>query len=336
VSASAAERRVVVPALTHVAPADPRAVFHRLAGETMGTTWAVTVVGSPDVGRAELRAAIERELDTVVAQMSTWREDSDLSRFNRAPAGTDHPVPAGLWIVLNCALSVARDSGGAYDPTVGPLVSLWGFGPPLRHTDQPSAEAIDAVRARIGWDRVAIDAARRQIRQPGGIAIDLSAVAKGYAVDEVAASLRRLGIDSFLVDIGGEQTGAGTKPDGQPWWVAIERPPGADHVETVVALHGLSIATSGDYRWYFEHRGRRYAHTIDPRTGYPATGGLASVTVLHRDCMTADALSTAMTVMGAAAAMTFATSRRIAALLVERTPAGFVEHVTPGLAEMSE
>jgi thiamine biosynthesis lipoprotein len=243
--------------------------------------------------------------------------------------------------VLAHALEVAGDTGGAYDPTVGPLVDLWGFGPaPRRHT-RPPADAIAAARARTGWARLTLDARGRRARQPGGVSVDLSSIAKGFAVDEVAAYLRRLGVTSYLVEIGGELRGHGTKPDGTPWWVALERPPalpgaGSGAGDLIVALHGLSVATSGDYRRFFEDGGQCYSHTIDPRTGCPVEHGLASVTVLHPECMIADALATALMVLGAAAGLAYARRCGLMALFVDRGARGVEERMTPSFAAMFE
>jgi FAD:protein FMN transferase len=321
----------------------PRAVegpVHRLAGETMGTTWSVTFVVPHAIDLTDLRRAIEHELDTVDAQMSTWRDDSDLTRLNRAPAGQEVELPGPLFSVLRFALAVARDSNGAYDPTLGPLVDLWGFGPPGRRVAPPHAAAIAEARARVGWQRLDLDETRRRARQTGGVSVDLSAVAKGYAVDAVAGGLERLGVVSFLVDVGGELRGRGVKPGGQPWWVRLQPPDGITAgdtvVETVVALHDRSIATSGDYLRYFDHDGRRYAHTIDPRTGWPVAGRAASVSVLHESCMAADAFSTALTVMDAEDALAFCRTRGLAAVIASREPEGLVERMTPAFAAMLE
>lgn len=327
-------RRVAVPALA--APPDAPAAGARvatLAGETMGTTWTVRVAAPADCDFVALRARIQHALDRVVAQMSTYLPASDLSRFNAAPAGAWLPLRGEFLAVLTAALVLARETDGAFDPTVGPLVDLWGFGPAGRRTEPPPATMIDAVAARVGWARVGLDAARQRARQPGGVRLDLSSIAKGFGVDEVADCLRDAGLPCHLVEVGGELRGAGTKPDGKPWWVALERPR-ADLPETVVALHGLSVATSGDYRRYFDSGGIRYAHTIDPRTGRPVTHGLVAATVLHPSCMQADALATALTVLGPQAGLDFACARGIAALFVARRGDGVVETMTPAFRAM--
>jgi thiamine biosynthesis lipoprotein len=327
--------RVLVPqAIAPRAPALGGAV-HVLEGRSMGTSWSVRLVGPAKDYRPEpVALAIQRELDAVVAQMSPWEGDSDISRFNHAAAGSWHELPSAFFEVLSYALEVARDSGGACDPSAGALVNAWGFGPHGRHGEPgfepPSSAAIEAARAVSGWQRLDVDAPARRVRQPGGMQLDLSAIAKGHAVDRVAAMLaRRFGFDDSLVEVGGELRGSGIKPDGQPWWVVLETPPQAvdddGAVQTRVALHGLSVATSGDYRRFFTRGDSRYPHTIDPRTGWPIAHGLALVTVLHESCMAADALSTALTVLGWDEGLAWAEQRGIAALFVARRPDGGLE-----------
>jgi len=344
--------RVLVPlSLAGTAPPPtpaPGSLLQRWQGQTMGTTWSVLAAVPPPpagtdpallaAGADALQAAIEAVLDGVIAQMSNWSEDSDIGRFNRAAAGTWQALPADAAVVLQCALQVARDSGGAYDPSAGPLVDLWGFGPAPRRSAPPSVPEVEGARARCGWQRLAFDAESRRMYQPGGVSLDLCAIAKGFAVDAVSRKLAELGLPHHLVEIGGELRGAGIKPDGMPWWVELESP-AADAADaagqaTLVALCGLSVATSGDYRRYFDSGGRRYAHTLDPRTGYPASHALASVTVLHAECMQADALSTALTVLGPEAGMAFARRQALAARFLLRTPDGFEERLSPAFAAM--
>jgi thiamine biosynthesis lipoprotein len=318
-------QRVLVP-LT-IDPTPPRfgSVVREAGGLTMGTTWSAKAVH--DAPLPDLQA----ELDQVVAQMSHWEATSDLGRFNRAPAGTWHTLPAQFATVLDYALHVARDTGGAYDPCAGALVNLWGFGPERRFDQSgftaPSKEAVAMVMA--ARHAVQFDAATRQLYQPGGVQLDLSSVAKGFAVDQLARCLRMQGAEHYLVEVGGELRGAGVKPDGQPWWVALEGVPDAQAVPgTIAALHGLSLATSGDYRRYFSYRQQRASHTLDPRTGYPIDNDVASVTVLHATCMAADALSTSLTVLGATAGLAFAEARGIAARFLLRRPGALAEVTT--------
>jgi thiamine biosynthesis lipoprotein len=343
-------QRVLIPTSLDVMPPSyaEGAAVRRLAGQTMGTRWSVACVTAPAVDLDAIDRGIRAVLDDIVAQMSNWEPDSDLSRYNRAQPGSWQPLPEGCVTVLRCALEVSRDSGGAYDPTAGALVDLWGFGPAPRRATAPPPDEVAAARARCGATRVILDDDGRHAFQPGGVSLDLCAIAKGYAVDAVSQYLLAQGLGHHLVEIGGELRGHGLKPDGLPWWVELESPgaedpaddpadPGGNRhspAQTLVALHGLAVATSGDYRRYFDCDGRRYAHTLDPRTGYPASHALASVTVLHPQCMMADALSTALTVLGPQAGMVYAQRRQLAARFLVRTSAGFHERMTPAFAAM--
>ncbi|WP_207951232.1 FAD:protein FMN transferase [Cupriavidus sp. L7L] len=338
--------RILVPVALQAPPVPPArdARQHRWGGASMGTTWSVVAMLPPVADADAIGAGIAAVIDGVIAQMSNWAPDSDISRFNRAGAGSWHELPPDCFAVLQCALQVARASGGAYDPSAGPLVDLWGFGPAPRRGAPPSPDAVQAARGRCGWSRIELDDDARRARQPGGVSLDFCAIAKGFAVDAVARYLDTQGLAHHLTEIGGELRGHGVKPDGMPWWVALEAPPGLgsdeqekqekQHGQTLLALHGLSVATSGDYRRYFDRDGRRYAHTIDPRTGYPASHALASVTVIHPQCMLADALSTALTVLGPEAGMAHARRHGIAARFLVRTPGGFDEHLSPAFAAM--
>lgn len=297
---------------------------HRLAqltGDTMGTTWSAKFSGAPQQSLSELRNAIQAALDQINDEMSTYRPDSALSRFNQAPAGTTMVLPTDFALVLKKALEISRATNGAYDVTVGPLVNLWGFGPAPERGEPPPQARIDAARQRVGWRKLKLDG--RRLTQPGKVYVDLSSIAKGFAVDKVANLLETQGLTNYLVEIGGELRASGEKPYGQPWRVAVERPvPGIREVEKVIALNNLAIATSGDYRNFFEDHGKVYSHTIDPRTGYPVDHRLGSVTVLHSNCMTADGLATALTVLGPERGLAFAEDHELAVLFVVRTQDG--------------
>lgn len=336
--------RVLVP--LHIDGSEPRfgARLHALSGPSMGTSWQVRWAGPADADTAAVRAAVEQELDLVVAQMSTWREDSDISRYNRAAPGSWHTLPAAMGQVLDAALYIARTSGGAFNPAAGALVDLWGFGPGPLYTDAgflpPGQEAVAERLPHADWQRLQWEPAGRRLLQPGGLRLDFSAIAKGHAVDRIALRLRGMGVAHALVEVGGELRGHGVRPDGQPWWVELERPPAAAHEPalplTRVALHGLSVATSGDYRRCFDHHGQRRPHTIDPRTGWPIAHGLASVSVLHESCMWADAWSTALTVLGPQQGPALAREHGIAALFLHRADDGRLqEQLTPALQALA-
>jgi thiamine biosynthesis lipoprotein len=325
--------RVLVPQLAEP-PARPiGGAVLALGGQTMGTTWSVKLVAPPTADARALTAMAQRALDGVVREMSPWEPLSDLSRYNRAAAGGWTPLPPAFARVLRAALEVAEQTDGAFDPTLGALVDLWGFGPRPFSGAPPESQDIARAREAAGWRRIVLDG--DSLFQPGGLRLDLNGIAKGFAVDQVAAALDRAGARSYLVEVGGELRGTGAKPDGQPWWVELERPPAAnDGLRTLVALHGLSVATSGDYRRYFEHDGRRYAHTLDPATAAPVVHSTVSVTVLGETCLRADAYATALTVMAPDAALAFATAHDLAAMILARGPAGLEERLSPALLAM--
>ena len=349
-------RRVLLPHHFSEHPAPYGGAVRDFHGLSMGTTWSVRLVGPAT--SAHLQQGLQRQLNLVVGEMSHWQPDSDLGRFNRAPAGTWHSLPAAFFEVLAFAMSVARNSGGAYDPCAGAMVNRWGFGPERRFDDPtfqaPSPVEIGALLAHGSGRGVELDHAGLRARQPGGVCIDLSSVAKGYSVDRLAHYLEMQGMRDFLVEVGGELRGAGTKPDGQPWWVALEQVndaisdagPAADSAadsavdstvdsgELVLALHGLSVATSGDYRRYFLQDGQRFSHTLDARTAAPACNGVASVTVVHADCMAADAWSTALTVLGLEAGLALAERQGLAVRFLVRSGSGLSEHMSSHLHGM--
>lgn len=327
-------RRVLVPPVSGPLLRPAPGPLRTLSGAAMRTDWCVTLAGRPDLPLCVIEAAIRQALDRVIGEMSGWEPGSALSRYNAAAPKTSHELPPAFLAVLRAALRIAEATNGAFDPTLGALVDSWGFGPAGPVSAAPDPAAIAERRAACGWRRLSLDGSR--LLQPGGLALDLSGIAKGFAVDLVAAELRRLGVASALVEIGGELHGTGVKPDLSPWWVALENPPGAEGLpETLLALHGLSVATSGDYRRWREVGGRRIAHTLDPTTGAPAETGIVSASVVHASCMEADAWATALMVLGPAEALSVATRHGIAARLVHRTPSGFAETCTPTLERLA-
>lgn len=272
----------------------------------MGTGWSLQAVSPPAAALHGVQAA----LDLVVEQMSQWEPDSDLSRFNRAMPGTWREVPAEFAHVVDVALDIARASGGAFDPGLGRITEAWGFGSTGRTGKAPAA-------GKSALDRtIDFDPATRRIRRGEAAALDLSGIAKGYAVDLAAAWLLDIGVRHFLLEVGGELRGEGIRPDGQPWWVDVEMPPTSSIPPWRIALHDLSVATSGNYRRGFSVGGRHYSHSFDPATGRPIVNMVSSVTVLHRDCIRADGWATALTVLGAEAALKLADEQELAACIV--------------------
>jgi thiamine biosynthesis lipoprotein len=294
----------------------------RFAGETMGTTYSVKVARWPAAGRvAELRRAVQAALDGVDRRMSLHRPDSELAALNRASG--EVALSEDLWRVVAAGQQVASATDGAFDMTVAPLVVRWGFGPAPR-SSMPQSEEIRALRGRIGHRSLRLDQARRlAVKGRADLALDLGGIAKGYGVDLAAAALDAAGAGHYMVEAGGEVRTRGVNADGQPWRIGIEQPDAVpQRARLVVPLSGWAMATSGDYRNYFEADGRRYSHEIDPRTGEPVEHRLCSVTVVAEDCMRADALATALLVLGPERGLRMAESLGLAAYFVERLAPG--------------
>ena len=303
----------------------------------MGTTYTVKVApgASPSLATriAELEGRVRQALDEVDRLMSTFRPDSELSRFNRAPANVPVALSPDTIEVFSLALEVHRESGGAFDVTVGPLVEAWGFGPE-RHRRPPAADALQELRDRVGSHLLQLDPAAgtlTKIRE--GVECDLSAVAKGYAADRVATALAAAGVDRYMVELGGEVRVHGLNRNDRPWQIGVERPlPGQRGVQRILPLTEGGLATSGDYRNFYEIGGRRYSHALDPRTGAPVTHSLASVSVLAADCATADAWATALLVLGPDEGYRLAEERNIRAFfLVHDNDTGVVVLATTAL-----
>lgn len=288
----------------------------------MGTSYSVTLAtplgARPRVG---LRTDIERALAAVVDAMSTYDRDSELSRFNRSRSIEWQRASPGLFSVLEAAVRAGNATRGAFDVTIGPLVDLWGFGPRGRSGALPGAADIERARARVGIRQLRLDAHSQAIaKRSPSMRIDLSSIAKGYGVDQVAALLQARGINDYLVDIGGEIRAAGLNADRRAWRIAIEAPAHARRaMAATIGASGVGIATSGTYRDFFERAGRRYPHIIDPRSAQPVAHPPTSVTVVADTAMLADARATALAVMGADAGYRFAKAERIAALFITGT-----------------
>lgn len=304
-------------------------------GPTMGSTYSIKYVRADGVTDAKtLQAGVEGILAEVDQQMSTYREDSLIERFNRAAAGTCTAMPADVLELVRLGEGLSLQSDGAFDLTVEPLLNLWGFGPKARGEQVPSAQAIAEARQRVGHQHLHIDG--EQLCKDAEVQVDFNSIAAGHAVDRIAAWLEQQGVSSYLVEATGELKARGRKPDGSAWRIAIEEPRDDQRVaQKVLALDGYGVSTSGDYRNYFEENGRRYSHTLDPRSGAPITHKLAAVTVLHPKALLADGLSTLLMVLGPEEGIVWAERQGIAAFFVTREGDGYVSHATKAFAALS-
>lgn len=311
------------------------------SGETMGTGYTIKLVtrGGMRAGDLEaLRSAVERELRSVQRAMSVFLPDSELSRFNEHGDGSPFPMSAETFHVFQRAAQIGQESGGAFDITVGPIASLYGFGPDPFRVRLPSEEELALLRSRVGHWMLELDPVARAVRKKHvDVRCDLSAIAKGYGVDRIAAVLAGRRIADFMVEIGGEVRVRGRNPDRRPWRIAIERPiPDTSEIHRVVPLRDQAIATSGDYRIFYVKDGKRISHTIDPRTGRPVEHSVASVTVIADDCESADAWATALMVLGPEEGGVLAERRGMAALFLSRCEDGTIEERTAGPFPVSE
>ncbi|HSN73384.1 MAG TPA: FAD:protein FMN transferase [Steroidobacteraceae bacterium] len=319
--------------LTACARAPVELVF---AGPTMGTTYTVKTIGAGAVTQQEIEERIDAILGTVDLEMSTYRTDSALSRFNESRSTDWYPVPEALAQVVAAAQDISAMTGGAFDVTVGPLVDLWGFGPGGTRDDLPDDAALSDARERVGYRllEVRLDPPALKKQRPD-LEVDLNAIVPGYAVDRIAAELDALDVENYLIDVGGELRARGRNAQEQSWRVAVEEPvEGLREVHTIIRLENAAVATSGDYRQYFDVDGRRYSHTLDPRTARPVEHGLASVAIVAESAMLADALATALAVLGPVQGADFVDRRGLAALFLVREDGAFVEKSTPGFERL--
>ena len=297
-----------------------------LHGPTMGTRWSASMDADPCVDLATLRHDLAAAVAQVDAQMSPWKPDSDLMRLNRAPVDAWVDLSADILEVLVCALDIQRLSAGAFDPGVGALVNAWGFG---AVRDAPDAVAIQAARhaaPRPTHACLELDCPAGRARKRAPLQLDLCAIAKGYAVDRMVAVLQQHGVQHGLVALDGELRAVGSQASGVPWALALESPEsGHRAVHGVIELQDLAVATSGDYRRYFDVGDARLAHSMDARCAAPVNNGVASVTVLARTCMHADAWATALLVAGPGEGLAMAQRMGLEALFLLRRPEGLVE-----------
>lgn len=296
--------------------------------EIMGTRYTVKVPKLPDsLSNEQITLQIEDLLEKLDGQMSTFKQDSELSQINNRQSTEWLTVSTSLYTVLKQAKIVSELSKGAFDITVGPLVNIWGFGSKPMSFKVPKEEFIKKQLAKTGYKHLLFDDNNQQIRKEFvDLYLDLSAIAKGYAVDQVATLLEGHGIDNFMVEIGGELRLKGQNISNKRWRIGVEKPAIERRtIQKVLPLTDISLATSGDYRNFFESEGVRFSHTIDPRSGKPITHKLASITILSDTTMEADALATALMVLGPEDGYVLAEQEKIAALFIIKTDDGFVE-----------
>lgn len=295
------------------------------SGPTMGTTYTVKLYTNEKIKDASfIKDVIDAELRLVNKTMSTYDSTSELSLLNKAPIKEQITVSSDLGFLIKGALQVSHDSGGAYDITVGPLANLWGFGPQKQPDRVPSNQEIDAAKKRVGYQYLLLE--DDQLIKSEDVYIDLSSIAKGFGVDKVANRLNDFGVESYLIEIGGEIITKGVKEDGSSWRIAIEKPSGGHSVaQKIIDLNNVAVATSGDYRNYFEKNGIRYSHLINPKSGKPITHRLVSVTVIANSAAEADSYSTAINILGPEKGLEFAESKALPVYMLVKTDLGFVE-----------
>jgi FAD:protein FMN transferase len=309
-----------------------------LSGTTMGTTYSVKVVYKENEEFSLLSDSIQSDIDSLLKQvnqeMSTYIPDSEISLFNKYNKSDWYPISIDFANVLEMAFYISDKSGGAFDITVGPIVNLWGFGPDHKYEYVPSQKEIDEGLKSVGYENLNVvtepPALKKKIKT---IYCDLSAIAKGFGVDKVSEYLESKKLNDYMVEIGGEVRTKGNNIHRKPWQIGVSTPDDEFNLQKVLSLTNNSIATSGDYRNYFEKDGVRYSHTIDPRTGKPIKHTLASVTVVHGSCMIADGMATAITVMGPEAGYEFALKEELPIFMIVREGNEFVEKMTPSFEQ---
>lgn len=299
----------------------------------MGTFWRISLAGVAPERKASLQKAVQQQLDEDDRQLSTWKNDSVLSRFNQYRGSDPQPVSENMADIVSLSLRIGRKTAGAMDITVGPLVNLWGFGPDKQPVKEPTQAQIDAAKALTGLQHLRViqkaEGAYLQKDLPG-LYVDLSTVGEGFATDHLATLMEKEGINSYLVSVGGAVLTRGQNAQGQPWKVAIQKPTDRENaVQAVVDLQGHGISTSGSYRNYYELDGKRISHVIDPTTGRPIQHKLVSATVIATTALEADGWDTGLMVLGEEKAKALALRENLAVYLIEKQGEGFSSWMSP-------
>ena len=317
----------------------PEKQRYDISGETMGTYYRISIIDHSNATLATVEYAIDDILEKVNSQMSTYIKNSEISEFNNLTTDDWFDVSSDLVVVSEKAKLIYEQSDGQFDPTIGPLVNLWSFGPEQRPKSIPGDDELMTVRDAVGADKLEIREQPPALKKTHPqLKLELSAIAKGYAVDEIAEYLISIGQEHFLIDIGGELRSLGNNLTDQSWRVGIEKPRSdlTQSVQQVLSISGKSIATSGSYRNYFEQDNIRYSHIINPKTGYPIEHKLVSVSVISDDCMSADAYATALMVLGPQLGYDFALQYGLAVYMIEKIGEDFVSKFTPQLKRFME
>jgi thiamine biosynthesis lipoprotein len=323
---------VLTGALSGCGNSDSMEIF---GGPTMGSSYSIKYLRQEGLAApAQVRVEVEKILAQVDQQMSTYRSDSDIERFNDLPANRCQTMPAPVLKLIRVGEQLSEQSEGSFDLTVEPLLNLWGFGPQARVEKVPTAQALADVRQRVGYQHLRIE--NDQLCKDAAVEVDFNSIAAGYAVDAIAARLEAMGIHNYLAEATGELKAAGKKLDGSAWRVALEEPRDDQQVaQRILAVDGYAVSTSGDYRKYFEQDGQRYSHTFDARTGAPVVHTLASVTVIHPSALMADGLSTLLLILGPERGWDYAQQHDIGAFFVIRADSGFVIRTNQAFERLS-
>ncbi len=308
--------------------------IHTISGLTMGTTFSIKLLlpGKDNPAVNDLKTKIQKRLKTIESQLSAHKKSSEISHFNRFRGKDWFPVSLDIAKVVQYSLYISNLSNGAFDITAGPLVNLWGFGPERKIAPFPDSQVIQKTKKIVSYKNLGVRLSSPAIKKRiSGLNCNLSAIAKGYGIDSIARLLDHNKINNYMVEIGGEVKAKGKKSENIPWRIGIASPSGKQaEIRKVITLYNMAVATSGDYQNYYKRQGRRYSHSIDPRTGYPIAHELASVTVVHESCMHADAMATAISILGPHDGYKLAVDQDLAVFFIIRQEKKFIERMTPG------